>query len=909
MSHDDNKIRQLAEEIASRKREALRLYVPNKIQERYHASTKAVTLLMAGNQFGKAVRHGEPVLTPAGWVPIEELRVGDTVYGSDGSPCQVTGVFPQGERECYRMHFDDQSQVDVCGEHLWKAKIGKRERFGDGGWGIHTTQEIIEHGGLNPSPGKRAIIPVVKPIQFAGKRLPLSPYVLGVLLGDGGLSSGVVQFTTADKEIAIEVSREIPREAECVKLKSKYGYSIRGLSRGKNVVLDAIRELGLCGKRSFEKHIPRDYLFADADARLALLQGLMDTDGSASQKTKTSIGGAMEYCTTSPVMADDFIALVRSLGGKAKCKWRVTKFTHKGQTKCGMKSARISVRLPHLQCFRLARKQRLCFAPTSTTNDRVLYKIEPIGKHHCTCISVTSPDRTFITRDYIVTHNSLAGFVELARAVTGQDPHNKYPKEDGIAIVVGYEERHIGLVIYKYLFKRGAFKIIKDLQTGEWRSYRPWEQSDIDRKDEAKPAPPLIPMRFVKKFAWLKKSKNIFSQVEFTNGWVLHAGNSTGEVIQGIQADLVHFDEDIERAEWYDEMAARLLMRNGRIRWTAMPHEKNTCIDTICNRADSGDKDFEVIQATIFDNPYMSDEARQKVIKTWKDQGHDVYRRRALGERTTDTIRMYGQFSEISHSAINPDEATQTPLQKVLTRTVGEIPEGWCHYMSVDPGHTVCAVTFYAIPPPSLGSDQIVCYDECYIEGATASVFAKSVEPKIKKGYFHAFIIDKHGGRLREIGTGILPEEQYSAALKELGLESHTTGSGFLAGLDHIAGRETNLRECLSLANGHPQIVVVPERVPNLVREMKAFKKKKIRGIVTDTGDRTGNTHAVETLEYAAAANLQFHKPPPPQAGLTPLQLAKGLIDRLERMVLGSAGQTRDRGIYLAPQGSRNYVS
>lgn len=504
---------------------------------------------------------------------------------------------------------------------------------------------------------------------------------------------------------------------------------------------------------------------------------------------------------------------------------------------------------------------------------------------------------------------SICGFVELARALTGQDPHGKYPKEDGIAIVVGYDEAHIGRIIYKYLFKRDAFKIIKDVETGQWRSFCPWDEADKARIKEAKPAPPLIPARFVKKFSWLKKSKNIFSQVEFHNGWVLYAGNSQGAEIQGIQADLVHFDEDIERPEWYTEMSARLLMRNGKIRWTAMPHEKNTCIDTICNRAESNDPDFEVIRATIFDNPFMDDEARQKVIKTWKDQGNDVYRRRALGERTTDTIRMYGQFSDIIHNAINPDVATQSKLQAILTKTDGEIPEGWCHYMSVDPGHTVCAATFFAVPPPNLGIDQIVCYDECYIEGATASSFADGVAPKIKKGYFHAFIIDKHGGRLREIGSGLLPEEQYSAALKERGLESHTTGSGFLAGLDHIAGRETNLREYLSLANGEPKLLFVMKNLPNLVREMKGFKKKKIRGIVTDTGDRTGNTHAIETVEYAAAANLQFHRPPPPQAGLSPVQLAKGLIDRLEKLAMGFAGANRDRGIYLAPQGSSKYAS
>src|SRR4051812_22691208 len=33
---------------------------------------------------------------------------------------------------------------------------------------------------------------------------------------------------------------------------------------------------------------------------------------------------------------------------------------------------------------------------------------------------------------------SLACAVEVARAVTGQDPHKKYPERDGIAVCLGY---------------------------------------------------------------------------------------------------------------------------------------------------------------------------------------------------------------------------------------------------------------------------------------------------------------------------------------------------------------------------------------------------------------------------------------------------------------------------------------
>ena len=87
---------------------------------------------------------------------------------------------------------------------------------------------------------------------------------------------------------------------------------------------------------------------------------------------------------------------------------------------------------------------------------------------------------------------SLAAFIEDARAVLGRDPHGKYPVKDGCLAIIGYKAWHIGNVIYPYLFKAGAFKIIRDEETQLWRVYRPWVPQDQARKKEAKPAPPLI---------------------------------------------------------------------------------------------------------------------------------------------------------------------------------------------------------------------------------------------------------------------------------------------------------------------------------------------------------------------------------------------------------------------------------
>ena len=70
---------------------------------------------------GKALRHGTPVLTKSGWKNIEDLKVGDLVWTPTERWQSITGVFPQGEVDIYRLHFNDRVSVDTCGEHLWEV--------------------------------------------------------------------------------------------------------------------------------------------------------------------------------------------------------------------------------------------------------------------------------------------------------------------------------------------------------------------------------------------------------------------------------------------------------------------------------------------------------------------------------------------------------------------------------------------------------------------------------------------------------------------------------------------------------------------------------------------------------------------------------------------------------------------
>ena len=432
---------------------------------------------------------------------------------------------------------------------------------------------------------------------------------------------------------------------------------------------------------------------------------------------------------------------------------------------------------------------------------------------------------------------SLTGYMEVARAVTGQDPYNKYPKENGVACCLGYGEEHIGKVIYPYLFMAGKFRIIKDLETGQWRTYRPWLERD--RESETKPAPPLIPRRFIKGFAWNNKSKRIFNRCDLLNGWTIYAFNTSGmpSHAQGFTAALVHFDEDTDMDGWYDEMVARLSLSQslyhckGLLRWTAMPHNKNEDLVRLLERAEDEEgkvvPEAKVIKASIFDNPYYPKESLEDNCRIWRSQGEDVYRKRALGELTVNTLLMYPNFHKNFHNIMKQEEP-RLDVQRLMADNNWEPPNEWTKYMVVDPGHSICAVTFWCVPPPDVG-DFKICYDELYIRSATAESFGHGVAEKARNKLFQAFIIDAHGGRLTELGTGITPREQYTRELKKRGVSSVATRFGFKDGSDDIHGREFLVREWMGVrSDGTSKMLVNFDRCPNLVKEITRFKKKVV---------------------------------------------------------------------------------
>ncbi|HYP21612.1 MAG TPA: LAGLIDADG family homing endonuclease, partial [Chloroflexia bacterium] len=257
---------------------------------------------------GKAQPLDAKILTPTGWKYMGDIQVGDSIINSQGGVCTVVGVYPQGIKDIYRVEFTDGSSTQCCDEHLWQVNTPVRRRRGS----PPRVKPLRELGtSLHDSVGNRQhFIPMVVPVQFEEVELPLDPYLVGVLIGDGGLAHHTTVLSSADPGILSEVERLLPAGAT---LSKKMGYDWT-LSQGRtsraNPVTVALRSLGLMGHRSDEKFIPDLYKFASSMTRESLLQGLLDTDGHV-RPTDNNI----EFTSTSLRLALDIIELVQSLGG------------------------------------------------------------------------------------------------------------------------------------------------------------------------------------------------------------------------------------------------------------------------------------------------------------------------------------------------------------------------------------------------------------------------------------------------------------------------------------------------------------------------------------------------------------------------------------------------------------------
>lgn len=437
---------------------------------------------------------------------------------------------------------------------------------------------------------------------------------------------------------------------------------------------------------------------------------------------------------------------------------------------------------------------------------------------------------------------TLCAAAEVARAVTNQDPLKRYPEKDGICFIVGKDEKHLGSVIYKKLFQPGAFKIIRDDQTNRWRAYRPWEPLDLKRENESRPAPPLIPPRFVHNIAWKDKKLGIPAMVSLINGWEIHMYSSLGKPPQGSAIDIFWFDEEIVDPSWYPEMAARIVDRRGRGIWSATPQAGTDQLYELHERAQREAflprerRRIEEFVLLLAENKYMSLQAKKDIASDLSDEEAAV---RVGGEYAINSYKVYPTFNTLIHG--HPSF---------------EIPTKWTKYAYIDPGHRTCAVLFVAVPPDE---DMVLIYHELYLREINAEIFAQSMKQATTGHTIEAFVIDPHMSLSTEVGSGKTVMQQYSEALSRHQVRSRSTGSGFLFANSDVRSGILAVQGLLRVRDdGKPKLRIMDENCPNFLNEIKKYHRKKVGGIIRDEPDTRKDNHLMDTLRYMAMHDPKY---------------------------------------------------
>lgn len=440
---------------------------------------------------------------------------------------------------------------------------------------------------------------------------------------------------------------------------------------------------------------------------------------------------------------------------------------------------------------------------------------------------------------------TLSAAMEVAMAVTGRDPYEKFPKRDGVFVIVGKDERHLGIVQYDKLFRpQHGFRIIRDKVTHRWRAWKPWLPEDAEREDETKPAPPLIPPRYVAEVGWTNKKENVPSVIRLTTGWEMLFFTSGGKPPQGFPCDGFWFDEEIIDPSWYPEMAARSVDRGGRGIWSATPQAGTDQLYELHERAEKEratlpEKDRRISEFVVLmaDNQYMSAEAKVNFSKDLSDEERRV---RVGGEFALTSYKVYPTFNMIVHG-----------------HPFFEIPSTWSIYAYVDPGFRTCAVLFAAVPPPEHSDQMLIIFKELYIHECTAHIFAQAMKSVCEHRQIQAFVIDAHMALQTEMGVGKTVLQQYTAALVEAKVKSVSTGSGFLFANDDIDAGVLAVQNLLRVReDGKPRLRVMLESgsltrsiLPNFDHEIRRYHRKRVAGVVQDRPDNRKDNHLMDCFD------------------------------------------------------------
>jgi hypothetical protein len=341
------------------------------------------------------------VHTPKGYRLLEDLKVGDVVFTHKGTPTLIVDIPFDGEEDSYEVTFEDGTTVVASAGHKWLVGTSDWRKTATPYRELRTV-EMLDF--VSDRGRKKYFAPLTKPVQFAHRPIPLDPYFVGAMLGDGCLTRRCnMTLTGIDKEIVDYFKLPYGYSAKPVKgsIQWKFTLGQYGGSKDKSsVIWDSFVALGLAGTNSFTKFIPTEYLYNSVEVRIALLQGLMDTDGTV-RNYEARRSAELKYTTVSKTLKQDFVFLAKSLGFKVTVRKEDI-----GQGSIGY---RVYLSNSDICPFRLTRKVCRWKKFRVGHSRKYIDSIIPVGKQGVRCITVADEDHTFLVEGFTVTKNSAGG--------------------------------------------------------------------------------------------------------------------------------------------------------------------------------------------------------------------------------------------------------------------------------------------------------------------------------------------------------------------------------------------------------------------------------------------------------------------------------------------------------------------
>lgn len=404
-----------------------------------YESTARVLVLQGSVQSFKGISVECPVHTPNGWVKNGDLQIGDIVSTPDGKGAKVLRIQDLGMRQLYEFTLDDGRTVESTHDHLWKVLRGTQRNCINEGrkspqWDLSkefeilTTEEIIYYMKY----GNRFTIPASTfPIEKPVKELPLDPYFVGLMLGDGEIREKNIRFSSED----VQLLNVVDDSVECLGLELKqYGYTANHFFTSKiycdrsgiSKLKCKFEKIGLLGTCSHTKFIPDIYKEGSVEQRLAILQGILDTGGSAGDH------GGVNIVLTSERLIKDIQEIVWSLGGAAIYTQRESYYMKDDERIEGKDCYSLNISMPNPdKCFRLSRKKRKLATKHRRTRSlgAKIVNARKTTKQEARCIILDNEEHLYIMDRYVVTHNSEFVIIDhLATAFTGLSVFFVLPK-------------------------------------------------------------------------------------------------------------------------------------------------------------------------------------------------------------------------------------------------------------------------------------------------------------------------------------------------------------------------------------------------------------------------------------------------------------------------------------------------